>query len=181
MKKFLCAVLALVLICSLGVSSFAVGSPTKDETDKEVTAALPEAVFADVTFGDETVNGLEICDMATDETVAVVPADEVKMTAVADAEGELSEEDAAKFLEEYEKVKAIDNKVVKYFFWLAIPEDYTVDAENYLKFVFKCEGENVEVTVDGEPMEVVAVEGEADTYFAKLTKLGAVAICCDAE
>ena len=186
MKKFLSALLILALVCSFGVSAFAT-SPAATPVDEEgeTTAALPETepenVLVTKEDGEtEEVFGFAICDAATDEVEGVIPADEVELIAVADAEDELDEEDAAKFLEEYEKVKAIEDKVVKYFFWIDVDEDnYTVDAENYLKFVFKCKGENVEVTVNGEPMEVVAVEGAEDTYFAKLTKLGAVAITCD--
>ena len=178
MKKILCVVLALVLVCSLGVSAFAVDSPSKDETSADTTAALP--VIAEEEEDEDLEAGFAICDAATDDVMTVIPADQVKMVPVDEADS-LEDADKEAFLAEYEKVKEIKDKVVKYFFWLQIPEDYTVDAEHYLRFTFKCKGENVEVTVDGEPMEVVAVEGEADTYFAKLTKLGAVAICCDAE
>ena len=185
MKKFLCVLLALALVCSLGVSALAVGSPTKDEADEDVTAALPAVApeTVEVTKEDGTTEealGFALCDAETDAVKGVVPADALELTALDDAD-DLDDEDAEKFLEEFEKVKALEDKVVKYFFWLDVPEEYEINGENYLKFVFKCKGENVEVTVDGEPMEVVEVEGEADTYFAKLTKTGAVAITCDAE
>ena len=184
MKKFLSALLILALVCSFGVSAFAT-SPAATPVDEEgeTTAALPEAEPENVLVTKEDgtteeVLGFAICDAATDEVEGVIPADEVELIAVADAADKLDEEDAEKFLEEFEKVKAIEDKVVKYFFWLKVPEDTLKDGE-YLKFVFKCKGENVGCTVNGEEMEVVAVEGAEDTYFAKLTKLGAVAITCD--
>ncbi len=169
MKKFLSALLVLVLVCSFGVSAFAT-SPAAAPVAKggETTAALPEVEAGDV----------EICDLATDEVKATIPADQVKMIPVGEAD-KLEEEDSAKFLEVYEDVKKIDDKAVKYFFWLQIPEEYKVEEGQYLKFIFKCKGENVKVTVNGEEMEVKPFEDKADTYLAKLTKLGAIAITCD--
>ena len=69
-------------------------------------------------------------DLGKDGKVeGVIPADEVELIAVADAADKLDEEDAEKFLEEFEKVKAIEDKVVKYFFWLKVPEDTLKDGE----------------------------------------------------
>lgn len=184
MKKFLSALLVLVMVCSFGVSAFATSpaaAPVAE--DGETTAALPEVETENVLVTKEDgtteeVLGFAICDEATDEVDGVLPAEDAEFVAVADAEDKLSEEDAAKFLEEYEKVKAITDKAVKYFFWFKAPEDTLKEGE-YLKFIFTCKGENVGCTVDGEEMEVVPVEGKEDTYFAKLTKLGAIAITCD--
>ena len=181
MKKFLSALLVIVLVCSFAVSAFAT-SPAAEEADEDSSSALPviEPETVSVTKEDgteEEVLGFAVCDLETDAVDGVIPAEEVKATPVDEADT-LSEEDAAAFLEEYEKVKAIDDKAVVYFFWLEAPENALKDGE-YLKFVFKCKGENVKVTVNGEEMEVKPVEDKADTYLAKLTKLGAIAITCD--
>lgn len=177
MKKLFSALLVLVMVCSLCVSAFAT-SPTAGVTSGDTTAALPET--AKEGSLEDLEAEFEICDLETDEVKATIPAEDVKLTAVGDAD-KLDEEASAKFLEVYEDVKKIDDRIVKYFFWLEIPEEYKVEEGQYLKFVFVCKGENVQVTVDGDEMEVKPVEDKADTYLAKLTKLGAVAILCDKE
>ena len=166
MKKSLAFVLALVLVCSLSVVAFAAPSTTKT-SPAEVYAAPAKA------------GGFVICDMATDAVEDEIPAEEVTVVAVDDA-ATLEDADKEAFLAAYEAAKAVEGKAVVDFFWLAVPEQYTVDAENYLKFSFTCEGENVQVQVNGNDMEVVA-EDAPNAYFAKLTELGAVAILCDAE
>ena len=77
----------------------------------------------------------------------------------------------------YEDAQAVEGKVVKYFYWVDVPEDYKTEDFAWAKYEFKCAGENVEVTVNGNPMEVVHVDGV--DYYAKLTEFGAVAIMCD--
>ena len=174
MKKFFSMLLALILVCSLCVSAFAT-SPSAGGTSAVTTAALP------VTEEDEDtpeVKGFAICETATDDVVKEVPADQVKMVPVGEAD-ELEEADKEAFLAAYEDVKKIDDAVVKYFFWLGAPEEYTPGEGQYFRFIFVCKGENVRVTVNGEEMKVEPVEGKEDTYLAKLTKLGAVAILCD--
>lgn len=172
MKKIFAVILALVLVCSLGAVAFAAGSPVK---------ANPVEVYTGPALNEkeEDEGGIIICDMATDAVEDEVPAEEVTVVAVDDADS-LEDADKEAFLAAYEAAKAVEGKAVVDFFWLDVPEQYTVDAENYLKFSFKCEGENVQVQVNGNEMEVVA-EDEPNAYFAKLTELGAVAILCDAE
>lgn len=64
------------------------------------------------------------------------------------------------------------------FFWFTIPEVYLTEDFNHLKYEFTCEGETVEVYVNGKQMEVTHVDG--NNYYAQLTEFGAVAILCDA-
>ena len=72
------------------------------------------------------------------------------------------------------------DKVVKDFFWFDLKGE-KLEKGTYVRFIFKCDGQNVKVTVNGEEMEVKPVEGKENTYLAKLTKLGAVAILFDKE
>ena len=89
----------------------------------------------------------------------------------------LPKADKEAFLKAYEAVKAIKDKVVKFFFWLNVKDGYKIPAGDYLRYDFTCKGENVQCQVNGKDMEVVNVEG--NDYYAKLTELGAVAILCD--
>ena len=81
------------------------------------------------------------------------------------------------FMNAYERAKAIEDRIVKYFFWLDIPAVYIPENFGYGKFEFNCAGDNVECFVDDKPMEVVHVDGE--DYFAKLTEFGPVMVVCD--
>ena len=91
--------------------------------------------------------------------------------------GGLYDEDKDAFLAAYEDAKNVEGKVVKYFYWLGMPKELEgVDFE-WFRYDFKCAGENVEVTVNGHPMEVVHVDGV--DYYAKITEFGAIAILCD--
>ena len=85
--------------------------------------------------------------------------------------------DEARFMNAYEKAKAIEDRIVKYFFWLDVPETYLPESFAYAKFEFNCAGDNVEVFVDDKPMEVVHVDGE--DYYDKLTEFGPVMVVCD--
>lgn len=171
MKKFLALVLAFAVVCSFGITAFA-GSPVAPISSPVYTTQYPDVPDA---------SGLDVCKMVDDKVKVSVPTEEVILLSVGEA-GALGDEDKAAFLAAYDAVKEIKDAVVVYFFWLDIPENYKtgVGIEDYIKLGFKCPGENVRVTVNGNEMEVVALE-EANSYFAKLTETGAVAILCDAE
>ena len=117
----------------------------------------------------------EICD-ANDNVLKLVPYEmtiEIQVT-----QGDrLPPNDEARFMEAYEEAKAIKDRIVKYFFWLDVPETYIPENFGYGKFEFNCAGDNVECFVDGKPMEVVHVD--KDDYFAKLTEFGPVMVVCD--
>ncbi len=169
MKKLLAVVLVLALFSSFAVYSFAAESPSSSSTSSTTPAAFPAQP--------EEEGGLEIRLLEDDSLVKVIPDEDVTKVDVANAD-ELEDADKEAFLAAYEAVKAVEGKAVKFFFWLDIPEE--LKETEYAKYDFVCEGENVEVTVNGNPMEVVAGDAE-NSYTAKLTELGAVAILCDAE
>lgn len=117
----------------------------------------------------------EICDV-NDNTIKLVPYEMVIEIQVTQGD-RLPPADESIFMAAYEEAKAIQDRVVKYFFWLDVPEEYIPENFGYGKFEFNCDGENVEVFVNGNPMEVVHVGGE--DYFAKLTEFGPVMVVCD--
>ena len=68
-----------------------------------------------------------------------------------------------------------DGKKLRDAYWFEVPEKYTVDDEHYAKIIFSCKGTDVEVTVNGEPVEIVSVTGRT-TYLAKVTDRGVVVV-----
>ena len=167
MKKILTFVLVFALVLGVGVAAFAAGSPRP--------APAPDNGGYTTRTATSGGNGLELYN-AQDKLIATVPDDEVVNLPVGSAD-KLDDADKEAFLAEYDKVKEIKDQVVKYFFWLDIPENYKTADLAYAKYPFTCTGKNVEVTVNGNPMEVVG-EGGA-SYYAKLSEFGAVAILCD--
>ena len=117
----------------------------------------------------------EICD-PNGNVVKLVPYEmtiEIQVT-----QGDrLPPNDEQIFMNAYERAKAIEDRIVKYFFWLDIPAVYIPENFGYGKFEFNCAGDNVECFVDDKPMEVVHVDGE--DYYAKLTEFGPVMVVCD--
>ena len=166
MKRIVSLLLAVVMIMGLGVTVLAAGSPTAGETSGTTTAAQPRSPMA---------NGMKLYN-ADGEKIATVPANAVRKTSVGNA-NKLNDDDREAFLAAYEEAKKIDDKVVKYFFWLDIPEKYKTDDLAYFSYIFTCTGKNVEVQVNGKDMEVKKIGRY--TYEAKLTEFGAVAILCD--
>ena len=118
---------------------------------------------------------LELCD-ANDNVLKLVPFEMVVEIQVTQGD-RLPPNDEKIFMEAYEEAKAIEDRIVKYFFWLDVPETYIPENFGYGKFEFNCAGDNVECFVNGKPMEVVHVDGE--DYFAKLTEFGPVMVVCD--
>ena len=174
MKKVFAFVLAFALVMSLGVVAFANSSPVSPSSSGSDTAAV-DIGFTTPMAPAKKEGGMALYN-ADEKVYATVPAEDVTEVAVGDAD-KLSAEDKEAFLAAYEDVKAVEGKVVKYFYWVDIPESYKTDEFAWAKYEFKCTGENVEVTVNGNPMEVVHVDGV--DYYAKLTEFGAVAILCD--
>ncbi len=170
MKRIVSLLLAAVLLLGLGVTVFAAGSPTSDGNKGSggtATTNVPR------TAGKP---GMGIYN-SDDEKIATVPAGQIKKTAVGNAK-KLSDADKEAFLAAYEEAKKVEGKKVKYFYWLDIPEKYkNMEDFAYAKYEFTCTGKNVQVTVNGKEMEVE--QTGKNTYFAKLTEFGAVAILCD--
>ena len=166
MKKILAFALMLALVLSCGAVAFAAGSPTPHHKSNNGggTTSLPAANFE-----------LDLYD-GTDNKIEEIAQNKIVYAPVGYA-GFLLKADREAFLNAYEDVKAIKDKVVKYFFWLDVKGDYEIPAGDYIRYDFTCQGENVQLQVNGKDMEVVHVDG-AD-YYAKLTELGAVSILCD--
>ena len=159
MKKILAFALALTLILSISVTAFADKSPSAS---------------AEVAVGPDDY-ALEVCN-SSDKVIDLVPSNKITRLGVGQA-GSLDEADRKTFLDNYEEVKKITDKLVLYFFWLDV-KNYEKPADfAYYRYWFSCSGENVKVTVNGKEMSVVNVEGSR--YYAKLTELGAIAIICD--
>ncbi len=175
MKKVFALVLAFALVLSLGVVAFAANSPSSPTSGG--SSSTPDNGWGEYTtaVAPPAKSGMEIHG-ADNKVVAVVPEDEMTLLGVADAD-KLDAEDKEAFLAAYEEAKAVEDKVVQYFYWIDIPEDFKTDGFTWFRYDFKCAGKNVEVYVNGHPMEVVHVEGV--DYYAKLTEFGAVAILCD--
>ena len=169
MKKVIAFALMLALVLSCGVLAFA-------DVKSEVSPAHSDTATAPA--GPAPIKGrmsLEVYDK-DDKMIDTVPRDKVVLAQVGQA-NQLPAADKEAFLKAYEDAKAVKDRVVKYFFWLGT-EDYTKPADfSYYKYAFNTTGKNVSVQVNGKDMEVVNVQG--NSYYAKLTELGAVAILCD--
>ena len=205
MKKVFALFLVFALVMSLGVSAFAASSPVagggagseegeitipvaplapveeeEDEDKDENENMIPDELEAELEDEDDaaTTEGFvfDIVD-DSDDTVAVVPAEELIIVPVKEAD-QLSDEDKEAFLAAYEEAKAVKDKLVKYFFWLDVPETYkNVEDFSAFKFTFTCTGDNVVVLVNGKPMKVVKLDG--NKYCAYLTEFGALSILTD--
>ena len=170
MKKIIALALALCLVASLSAVAFAAPSVQKKEVSEDVTTALPAIPEG---------AGIDVCLFADDSVDHVIPEEAVSLVALADADS-LEDADKEAFLAAYEDAKNIKDQVVKYFFWLDADGEYKeVPEDQYVAFKFSCKGENIKVLLNGEEVEVVALEG--NDYLAKLPGFGAVAILCDAE
>ena len=166
MKKLVVVLLVVAVFMSLGVSAMAAGSPTNSGSSSSTSSATPAAVAND--------RGIY---NAQGEKIATVAPGEIQKVAVGRANS-LDDEDKDAFLAAYEDAKNVEGKVVKYFFWFDIPDSYKeMDGFDYYRYDFTCTGKNVEVQVNGNPMEVVSLGGI--NYYAKLTEFGPVAILCD--
>ena len=156
MKRIVSLLLAAVLLLGLGVTVFAAGSPTGSGNNNG-TPTTPGHRTA-------TKPGMEV-DNADDDRIATIPANQIKKTSVANAK-KLSDADREAFLAFYEEAKKIEGKKYK-----------NMDNFDHVKFIFTCTGKNVQVLVNGKEMEVEKTG--KNTYCAKLTEFGAVAILCD--
>ena len=210
MKKVFALLLVFALVMSLGVSAFAEvlspvspasegsSAPASDGGYTEPVAPVAPAAPAEEEKVDEDADGDLVPDALTeetdqaaegefafdvvdakDETVAAVPASEVTIVPVKAAD-QLPEKDKEAFLKAYEEAKAVEDKVVKYFFWVDIPESYKSDSNfDAMKFTFTCTGDNVVVLVNGKPVKLVKLDG--NKYVAYLTEFGAISILTDIE
>ena len=155
-------------------------APAEEEkVDEDADGDLvPDALTEETDKAAEGELTFDVVD-AKDEAVAAVPASEVTIVPVKAAD-QLPEKDKEAFLKAYEEAKAVQDKVVKYFFWVDIPESYKSDSNfDAMKFTFTCTGDNVVVLVNGKPVKLVKLDG--NKYVAYLTEFGAISILTDIE
>ncbi len=174
MKKIVIIALMLALVLSCGAMAFADSS-----NGSPVPAPPPSGCGGGGGAGGPATLAhpnfvLDVYD-GEDKMVEEISKDRIVYAQVGQA-NLLPKADKEAFLKAYEAVKAIKDKIVKFFFWLGV-KDYKIPAGDYIRYDFTCQGENVQCQVNGKDMEVVHVDG--DDYYAKLTELGAVAILCD--
>ena len=177
MKKLIALILALAAVFALGTTAFAgyITDPTgrsvyyPDDTPDD-TPSAPSNPNA-------SIPGLLICLMEDDTIYQFVPINEVTHVNREDAKT-LSSAKRDALLDAVADAKAAretDGKKLRDAYWFEVPEKYTVDDEHYAKIIFSCKGTDVEVTVNGELVEIVSVTGRT-TYLAKVTDRGAVVV-----
>ena len=122
--------------------------------------------------------GLLICLMEDDTVYQFVPMPQVVNVEYKDAANINNTKAREAFADAYKEAKAVEGKHLRKAYWFNIPNTYTLDDEHYAKYTFACEGSHVEVTVNGEPVEVVSINGRT-SYIAKVTARGTIAIYSD--
>ena len=78
----------------------------------------------------------------------------------------------------HDAAKQIEGRALKKSYFFTVPSNYTIDDEHYAKYVFSCEGSHVKVSVNGNPVEVVSINGRT-SYIAKVTERGCITITVD--
>ena len=121
--------------------------------------------------------GLLICLMEDDTIYEFVPMNQVVNVEYRERE-KLREEDADALKEAHDAAKQIEGRTLKKSYFFTVPSNYTVDDEHYAKYVFSCEGSHVKVSVNGNPVEVVSINGRT-SYIAKVTERGCITITVD--
>ena len=125
----------------------------------------------------QTDVGLLICLMEDDTVYQFVPMPQVVNVEYKNRD-QLRKEDAEALKEAHDAAKQIEGKSLKQSYFFTVPNTYTVDEEHYAKYVFSCPGNNVEVSVNGNPVEVVSINGRT-SYVAKVTERGCITITVD--
>ena len=174
MKKLIALILALAAVFALGTTAFAAtrdpfGTVTENNDD-DTPSSAPSNPNA-------SIPGLLICLMEDDTIYQFVPIDEVTHVNREDAQTlPAGKRDALlDAVAEAKAAKETDGKKLRDAYWFEVPEKYTVDDEHYAKIIFACKGTDVEVTVNGQPVEIVSVTGRT-TYLAKVINRGVVVV-----
>ena len=186
MKKSIAFLMILAIVLSLGSSAFAAfGSEpaaaqgydggyiddygTYYPPGQEPQNGQQRVVQTDV--------GLLICNMDDDTIHQFVPMPLVTNVEYKERE-KLSKADADALKEAHDAAKQLEGKALKKSYFFSVPDNYDVDEDHYAKYVFSCEGKNVEVSVNGNPVEVVSINGRT-SYIAKVTERGCITITVD--
>ena len=168
MKRLLAFLLVLTVFLSIQITAFAAradGLPP----NRPGSAAASEDV-------DGGPLGKYFLYNASDELIDELLSNQVLKISILSASS-LNKADGESFLKSYKAAKAVTDKHLRYVQWIDIPKSYKTDDLAYMTYFFDCEGGSVEVTVNGNPMEVKHVSGLR--YCAKMTEFGTVAIYND--
>ena len=198
MKKFVTILMALAIILSFSASAFAALTPGIDiDTDlgeyitgNNVSTGEMDEYFAGHNMASSFLSpsgerskaalsngGLQICLMEDDSLYQYVHPYEVVNVEFREI-NRLSEKAAEALREARNTAKQMEGKCVKQAYFFTVPGTYTLDEEHYAKYLFSCPGDNVEVFVNGNPVEVVSVNGRT-SYIAKIIERGCITILVD--
>ena len=175
MKKAITVLMILAIVLSLSASAFAAVAAGRDPYVPGQTVTVPSQPAGDPAAG---IPGFLILLMEDDTIYEFVPINLVTNVPYKDAAKLLMPKEREAFAAAYKEAKGVEGKHLRQAYWFDIPENYTLDDEHYGKYLFSCEGSNVEVTVNGNPVEVVSVNGRT-SYIAKITARGPIAIYSD--
>ena len=172
MKKTVAFLMVLTLILSLGASAFADTLFPDGQGVPPVQIPQGGQPAGDPFSG---IPGLLILLMEDDTIYEFVPISQVTNVDYKDAAKFLDPKTKEAFAAFYKEAKTVEGRKLRKAFWFNIPDNYTLDDEHYAKYLFSCDGSHVEVTVNGDPVDVVSVNGRT-SYIAKITARGPIAI-----
>ncbi len=180
MKKSVAVLMILAIVLSLGAYAFAEQMPW------EYPDYYPDDYYPGDYYpqGQQPQSkpavsnvGLLICLMEDDTIHQFVPMPLVTNVEYRDRD-KLAKADAEALKEAHDAAKQIEGKSLKQSYFFSVPANFDVDEEHYAKYVFSCPGNNVEVSVNGHPVEVVSINGRT-SYIAKVTERGCITITVD--
>ena len=176
MKKSVAVLMILAIVLSLGASAFAERIPDGYYPDFYPDDYYPQGQQPQ---GKPAVSnvGLLICLMEDDTIHQFVPMYQVTNVEYKDRD-KLAKADAEALKEAHDAAKQLEGKSLKQSYYFSVPANYDVDEDHYAKYVFSCPGNNVEVCVNGNPVEVVSINGRT-SYIAKVTERGCITITVD--
>ena len=176
MKKSVAVLMILAIVLSLGASAFAERIPDGYYPDFYPDDYYPQGQQPQ---GKPAVSnvGLLICLMEDDTIHQFVPMYQVTNVEYKDRD-KLAKADAEALKEAHDTAKQLEGKSLKQSYYFSVPDFYDVDEDHYAKYVFSCPGNNVEVSVNGNPVEVVSINGRT-SYIAKVTERGCITITVD--
>ena len=187
MKKSVAVLMIFAIVLSLSASAFAATAGPYETADGYVDDygnyvppynPTPNNPQGGTPFIPAVSNvGLLICLMEDDTIHQFVPMPLVTNVEYRDKD-KLAKGDAEALKEAHDAAKQIEGKSLKQSYFFSVPDNYDVDEEHYAKYIFSCPGNNVEVCVNGHPVEVVSINGRT-SYIAKVTERGCITITVD--
>ena len=185
MKKSIAFLMIFAIVLSLSASAFAIYMPADGTTGtlypddpRPPYNPTPNNPQGETPFIPAVSNvGLLICLMEDDTLHQFVPMYQVTNVEYKDRD-KLAKADAEALKEAHDTAKQLEGKSLKQSYYFSVPDFYDVDEDHYAKYVFSCPGNNVEVSVNGNPVEVVSINGRT-SYIAKVTERGCITITID--